>query len=207
MAVLDLGLAVTLRREMLDAIDYKLDDQAAQDDFIWPTLDDAIHPPSSPTSTRTYWTSIRDRYRYESPDLSLTDAGLSSQLPKNWTVVSIHLTAENDSLILVRHTYSADPVIFKLPLDRLARREGDEDAFSYADAMGELKEIIRDSNTSAQNGKFALEKEGRAAWWKERKELDARLKLLTENLEDVWLGAFKVRRSSLLVGLSLMHDV
>lgn len=192
----DLGLAVTLRREMLDAIDYKLDDQAAQDDFTWPTLDDKILPPSSTKSIRSYWTTIRERYRYESPDLSLTDPGLSSQLPKNWTVVSIHLTAENDSLILVRHTSNVDPVIFKLPLDRLARREGDEDTFSYSIAKDELGEIIRESNISAQNGKFATEKEGRAAWWKGRKELDARLKVFTENLEEVWLGAFKVCPSS-----------
>ena len=174
-------------------MDYKLDDQATQDDFAWPTLDEPLPRPTSPSSMRSYWTSIRDRYRYESPDQSLTDSSLSSQLPKHWTAVSIHLTAEKDSLILVRHTSKVDPVIFKLPLDRLARREGDEDNFNYEIAKEELGEIIRESNLSSQNGKFAVEKEGRAAWWKGRKELDARLKELTENLEDVWLGAFKVR--------------
>ena len=36
------------------------------------------------------------------------------------------------------------------------------------------------------------DRDAKAAWWAERKQLDLRMKGLVENIEFCWLGAFKV---------------
>jgi separase len=41
--------------------------------------------------------------------------------------------------------------------------------------------------------------EARAAWWKQRAELDSRLKTLLENIEFCWFGAFKVKLFAVLL--------
>ncbi|GAA5908652.1 hypothetical protein JCM5296_006001 [Sporobolomyces johnsonii] len=190
--VLDLGVAVTLRREMLDAIDHKLTDSARHDDLSWPSVD----PPSlndDDGSNRQLLQTLRDRYRLETPEPILTDASMSSLLPPSWSTISLHLSSERDCLVLVRHRRDAEPLVFKLPLDRLARREGEEEeeAFTYDVAAGELKEIIELSNAGTQNAKHVDGKEARAAWWQERKALDRRLQELLQTVEGAWLGAFK----------------
>lgn len=191
---------------MLDAIDTKIADSGRQDDLTWPSLDTVSHDDdledpdadsrvalSSSAALVRYWRSTRERYRSEVPDPSLTELSLSALLPSHWTTVSIHLSSERDALLLVRHRREAEPLVFKLPLDRLARREGEDESFTYDIAAEELKDIIRDSDRTSKEAKNVEGKEGRLAWWKERKELDMRLKSLTESIEDDWLGAFKVR--------------
>ncbi|KAK4699322.1 separase, partial [Phenoliferia sp. Uapishka_3] len=191
---LDLGLAVTLRRDMLDAIDFKLAATSAQDDLTWPAVESPKNLSQEEEATQTtahYWASIRERYRVESAEASLTDGAFSTLLPSNWTVISLHLTVERDCMLLVRHRRDAEPLVFKLPLDRVARREGDDDGLTFDMALEELQEIISASNAGTQRAKDVSGKEDRVAWWKERKELDTRLASLTEGLEDAWLGAFK----------------
>ncbi|KAL8280628.1 hypothetical protein RQP46_006951 [Phenoliferia psychrophenolica] len=191
-----LGLAVTLRREMLDAIDFKLAGNATHDDLTWPPLE-VITPAGedleSVEASKQYWASIRERYRIESAEASMTDVGFSTLLPTAWTVISLHLTVECDCLLLVRHRRDAEPLIFKLPLDRVARREAnDEDGgLTFDMALGELQNIIAASNAGTRRAKDVVGKEERATWWAERKSLDARLEALTKGLEDAWLGAFK----------------
>ncbi|GAA5940472.1 hypothetical protein JCM1841_001027 [Sporobolomyces salmonicolor] len=190
--VLDLGIAVTLRREMLDAIDHKLADSARRDDLSWPS----VEPPSLKDDDVAHLQllqTMRERYRLETPEPILTDASMSSLLPPSWSTISLHLSSERDCLVLVRHRRDAEPIVFKLPLDRLARREGEEEeeAFTYDVAASELKEIIELSNAGTQNAKHVDGKEARAAWWQERKELDRRLQKLLQTVEGAWLGAFK----------------
>ncbi|GAA5945755.1 hypothetical protein JCM3775_005840 [Rhodotorula graminis] len=188
--VLDLGAAVTLRREMLDAVEHKLAAQARQDDLTWPVVDAPV--PDAIDQAAAVLHGLRERYRFETAEPTLVDAPLSTILPVAWTALTLHLTPERDSLIICRHRRDADPLVFKLPLDRLARREGDEDeAFTYEVASHELKDIIATSNLGTQNAKYVDGKEARAAWWAERKELDRRLQTLLETIEGAWLGAFK----------------
>ncbi|KAI5475793.1 cysteine-type endopeptidase, separase [Pseudohyphozyma bogoriensis] len=190
-SVLDLGLAVTLRREMLEAIEAKLAARTMRDDLIWPTLEIAPSPPTEEPMIN-YWTSIQERYRSESADVTLVDPNFSTLLPPNWSVVSLHLSTEKDCLVLVRHRRDSEPLVFKLPLDRVARREGEDESFTYAIALEELQEIIAGANDTARRGKAVVDgKDERSGWWKERRELDARLKCLTETMEEAWLGAFK----------------
>ncbi|BGP15795.1 separin protein [Rhodosporidiobolus nylandii] len=185
---LDLATAVTLRREMLDAVEHKLADGARHDDLDWPSI---TLPPSSHAHEPSHLQALRERYRLESAEPALTDSSMSSALPESWSAISIHLTPEHDSLILVRHRRASEPLLFKLPLDRLARREGEDDAFTYEVAAAELKEIIELSNQGTQSAKHVDGKEERAAWWQARKELDQRLQALLQQMEDAWLGAFK----------------
>ncbi|GAA6007706.1 hypothetical protein JCM10207_004847 [Rhodosporidiobolus poonsookiae] len=186
---LDLAAAVTLRREMLDAVEHKLRDRSSHDDLDWPLVSVA---PSTDDDSVAQLCAQHDRYRVETAEPVLTDSSLSSILPESWSAISIHLTPEHDSLLLVRHRRESEPVLFKLPLDRLARREGEEDdAFTFEVAIKELSEIVELSNQGTQSAKHVDGKEERAAWWQARKELDKRLQELLQMMEDAWLGAFK----------------
>jgi separase len=177
---------------MLDAVEHKLAASSRHDDLNWPDLSLPL-PSSSPSAEIDHLHSLRDRYRIESAEPILTDSSLSTILPSHWSAISIHLTPEHDSLIIVRHRRACDPLLFKLPLDRIARREGEDDGLTYEVALAELKNIIETSNSGTQSAKHVQGKEERAAWWTERKELDERLQSLLQTMEDAWLGAFKVR--------------
>ncbi|GAA5968747.1 hypothetical protein JCM11641_000719 [Rhodosporidiobolus odoratus] len=188
--ILDLATAVTLRREMLDAVEHKLADGSRHDDLLWPTISQpAVSKGDDPALSQLH--ALRDRYRLESAEPALTDSSMSTLLPSSWSAVSIHLTPEHDSLLLVRHRRNCEPLLFKLPLDRLARREGEDDAFTYDVASTELRDIIDESNRGTQEAKKVDGREERAAWWAKRKELDTRLGNLLAQMEKAWLGAFK----------------
>lgn len=178
---------------MLDAIDSKIAGRSTQDDLIFPTLDGtaSLSAPGDESAMTQYWTSLRERYRVESAEASLTDTALSTLLPASWSVLSIHVTMERDCLILVRHRLDSEPLVFKLPLDRVARREDDDEGLTFDLVLGELRDIIKASNDSTGRAKNIEGKEARAGWWKERTELDRRLRVLVEGVEDSWLAAFK----------------
>jgi separase len=76
------------------------------------------------------------------------------------------------------------------------RREGEEEQpLSYEDALAELAEIVKlsdDGARSAVNVKNEGSEAERKKWWKNRMDLDERMKTLLENMEFCWLGAFKV---------------
>lgn len=173
---------------MLDAIDHKLNaNSTLKDDLVWPSL--AVSFKETVDPTLSFWSSIRGRYISN----AIFNPDDQSYLPAGWTVYSLHLTPSSDSLLLVRHRCDLQPLLLQLPLDRLSRREDDDDSsFTYDIAHAELKAIISASNEGTQNAKRVDGKEERAAWWKERKKLDARMKTLGENMENAWLGAFKV---------------
>ncbi|GJN89037.1 hypothetical protein Rhopal_002011-T1 [Rhodotorula paludigena] len=189
--VLDVGLAVTLCREMLDAVEHRLALRTRHDDLTWPIPEmPPMHDEGDADLALLH--SLRERYRIETPEPSLVETPLASLLPPAWSAITVHLTPSQDSLILCRYRREAEPLVFKLPLDRLARREGEEDeAFTFALAQAELREIIQLNNAGAQNAKNVESKDERAAWWQERKELDQRLAVLLQTIEDAWLGAFK----------------
>ncbi|GAA5982183.1 hypothetical protein JCM10908_004771 [Rhodotorula pacifica] len=188
---LDLGVAVTLRREIMDSITARMARTMRLDDLTWPTptinTADIAAAPTVVLEER-----LRDRYRLETAEPVLTEARISEILPTMWSVVTICLSTEKDALLLSRQRNGGEAIVFKLPLDRLSRREGDEDlSLPYSTAMATLREIIERSNAGTQNAKFVDSRDARSAWWQERKELDTQLQALLEGIEDVWLGAFK----------------
>lgn len=191
LAPADLGVAVSLRREMADAVEQKLDRANRRDDLTWPTID--FSPASASHDDNQRLLTARERYRLEAAEPILTEQPLSTLLSPTWSVLTLHLTPEHDSLIISRHRHAEEPIVFKLPLDRLARREGEEEsALTFDVAIAELQDIVERNNAGAQNAKLVDGKEQRAAWWAERKELDQRLGDLLQTVEDAWLGAFKV---------------
>lgn len=192
----DLGVAVTLRREVMDAIAARMARTLRLDDLTWPSpaipTADIASPPEFVLQEK-----IRDRYRFETAEPVLTETRISEVLPTPWSVVTMCLSAEQDALLVSRQRSGGEAIVFKLPLERLSRREGDEDlSLPYSIAISTLRDIIERSNAGTQNAKYVDSRDARSAWWQERKELDAELQALLEGIEDVWLGAFKVSISA-----------
>lgn len=157
--------------------------------------DDLTH-----TSTQTYWNFISEKYSAYHPSLSSFATSVTSTLPRNWTVCSITLTEDKNTLFITRQASQHDPLIFCVPLqgrrDAESDEAGGEGRLPFDGAVRELREIIRLSDEGARGAMAAAEggKEARIRWWAERVELDKRMKLLLEDIEFCWLGAFKVCR-------------
>jgi len=215
-ARLDASSAITLRREMLEAIQYKFP-SVQFDDLEWPLMtpsgsplprkrssrfrrlrtssaEEASEDDDDPNARMTaYWDSIRETYAEQTLDTSLLSTTAMSQFPSHWTVVHISLTPDKSTLFISRQNVSSEPLMFCVPLK--GRRESDEDEhLTFDDAIKELAEIIRLSDQGTRNAVNVRNDDprARAAWWAERNTLDKRMQELLENIEFCWLGAFKV---------------
>ncbi|KAG1748438.1 peptidase family C50-domain-containing protein [Suillus paluster] len=213
--LLDASSAITLRREMLEAIQYKFPSMQ-NDDLEWPLMTSSGSPlprkrPSNvrrlgsssseevsdndddPNATmKAYWDSIRKTYAEQTSDASLLSTTTMSEFPPHWTVVHISLTPDKSTLFISRENVSSEPLMFCVPLK--GRRESDEDEhLTFDDAVKELAEIIRLSDQGTRNAVNVRndDPQARTAWWAERNTLDKRMKELLENIEFCWLGAFK----------------
>ncbi|KAF8878488.1 peptidase family C50-domain-containing protein [Gymnopilus junonius] len=155
--LLDCSAALTLHRDMLDAIIHKFPPQCV-DDLQWPLLSGSGSPlPRSskarpakfsltPTSEsddeedtldttqialQDYWTSVRDKYRAQTLQPSVLSASEMAGLPASWTVINIAVTPDKSSLFISRQqggSSAKTPLIFCIPLK--GRRDhggGDED--------------------------------------------------------------------------------
>ncbi|KAG1823730.1 peptidase family C50-domain-containing protein [Suillus subaureus] len=224
--LLDASSAITLRREMLEAIQHKFP-SVQFDDLEWPLMTPSGSPlprksPSqiwrlktsnteeasdddddSNASMTAYWDSIRETYAEQTSDTSLLSTTTMSQFPSHWTIVHISLTPDKSTLFISRQNVSSEPLMFCVPLK--GRRESDEDEhLTFDDAVKELAEIIRLSDQGTRNAVNVRNDDprARAAWWAERNTLDKRMQELLENIEFCWLGAFKPS-SSLTCALRL----
>lgn len=77
-------------------------------------------------------------------------------------------------------------------MDRLAQRENEDCVLNFEAASAELSMIVGAANSTSQRAKHVETEEDKAAWWDERRQQDHRLKMLLENIDLRWLGAFKV---------------
>nr|XP_031857742.1 uncharacterized protein CI109_006837 [Kwoniella shandongensis]KAA5524814.1 hypothetical protein CI109_006837 [Kwoniella shandongensis] len=198
--VLASSSAITLQRELLEAIDCKFID-AQVDDLKWPTIEAVPVPTITSDDSdiedlddhdgqlRSYWDMIKAKY-LANPLVSPEPTSLDS-LPPEWAVVSINVSEDRNTMFISRHQRSHEPIVFCLPLDRQGRREGEEDIWTFDAAVAELGDIIKCSNDGARNAKNVSTTEGKLAWWAERHALDKRMEELCVNIEFVWLGAFK----------------
>ncbi|KAH8099548.1 peptidase family C50-domain-containing protein [Cristinia sonorae] len=159
-----------------------------------------------PASTNAYWNFVASRYKaqlYDPSDLQTTQTSL---LPAHWSVISITLTSDQKSLFVTRQCRGTEPLIFCIPLKGRRDAEDEEQAegeeprpvseggqMGYSEVIQELNEVIRlsDEGTRGAVNVDKTDKHARAKWWKERSELDKRMKTLLENIEFCWLGAFK----------------
>lgn len=216
--------SITLRRELIEAISFKFPDSKI-DDLQWPRVtnssnslmpvgnkskglfdnlsddDEEIFPSSR---VRKYWDHVSEKYQRQmnfATDNSQPDI---SHLPDNWLVLSIVLTEDRNALLITRQRPHQEPFILCNPL-RGRRDDDDDEHFTFDDAMTELAQIIKESDDSTKQASKidSNDKEGKAAWWAERKKLDQRLQELIANIEFCWLGAFKVGTTPLDHAISL----
>lgn len=215
----DASSAITLHREMLEAIQHKFFDLRSLDDLEWPVITvegkplprppnkharsifdtfDGGDEDSTEKSLKSYWDHIQQKYKSQSYDARALSVCTAGQLPPNWTVVHINTTSDKSTLFISRQRGGAEssPLIFCIPLK--GRRDNgagddDENHLMLEDALDELREIIRQSDlgTRAAIHINAEDELARVNWWKERRDLDRRLKELLDNIEFCWLGAFK----------------
>lgn len=152
------------------------------------------------SSLKDYWHSVKVRYQAQ----SFTDAQSTPQLdlvPASWTIVHINVTEDKNTLFISRQeggVASKEPLIFRVPLKgRRDNGSGDDDDeyLTFEDALSELKDIVRlsDEGTKAAINIKSDDVAGRTCWWKQRGDLNTRMKELLDNIEFCWLGAFKVR--------------
>ncbi|KAH9945510.1 peptidase family C50-domain-containing protein [Amylocystis lapponica] len=214
--LLDASTAITLQREMLEAIEHKYTDPLSFDDLRWPlitpngsplppppnarsrmalaTLEDSDEEPDNTDeqTLKRYWESLRDKYRADLFSAGGKSPGAELRLPPNWTVVNVSITEDKNTMFITRQRADEQPLIFCLPLK--GRRDNqDDEHLTFGDAMAELKEIIRlsDEGTRQAANIRKDDRSARTVWWADRAALDKRLQELLENIEFCWLGAFK----------------
>ena len=206
--------AITLQRELLEAIDGKFVD-TGRDDIKWPSIgprSTQLVPRAmtqSPTPQRTaapsgntvpdhehecplraFWESVKAKHACHTP---LPDYNPKlDDLPSDWAVVSFNVTDDRNTMFISRHQKGHEPIVFCMPLDRQGRREGEDDLFTFDIARNELSDILLRSDEASRVSKHVEGAEAKIAWWANRKALDKRLEELLANLEFCWLGAFKV---------------
>ncbi|KAJ6597043.1 cysteine peptidase C50 [Mycena vulgaris] len=129
--LLDVSTAITLGREMLEAIQHKFPALSVADDLQWPLATRNGSPlprlqnngPSRFTlntsfgseldvsddeidvdekSLQDYWESVRSKYQSQAPDISTLSASQMSGVPPNWTVVHISVTDDKSTLFVTR---------------------------------------------------------------------------------------------------------
>ncbi|KAF7984668.1 hypothetical protein HWV62_12932 [Athelia sp. TMB] len=217
-ALLDASTAVTLRRELLEAIQQKFPDAAAFDDLQWPLItangsplprpqnrargriasmdsfnsDDSDDDSQTDSTLKQYWAGVQERYNSRGINLADMSASRADLLPKNWTVISVTITEDQSTMFITRQHASQQPLVFCLPLK--GRRESQEDEhLTFEDALAELKAIIAASDQGTRDAVNVRkgDPQARAAWWGDRSALDKRMQELLANIEFCWLGAFK----------------
>jgi len=128
---------------------------------------------------------------HRQPTINLPELSRSQldALPQNWTVIHINITEDKSTLFISRQRREEQPLVFCIPL----KGREDQDQLSFDDSLTELDDIIKKSNETTKRAVHIKDDQAaRAGWWKERAELDGRMKDLVENIEFCWLGAFKV---------------
>ncbi|KZT24871.1 hypothetical protein NEOLEDRAFT_1134566 [Neolentinus lepideus HHB14362 ss-1] len=217
--LLDHTSAILLRRELLEIIDSKFVESGHSDDLRWPSITPNGSPLQQSKHRKVtrqfarlelggeesdslnledpelkkYWSAIGERCRANKPDIeSLTISNMKT-LPLNWSIVNISVAEDKSVMFVSRRSADRQPLLFCLPLG--GRRDTDEEEhLSFDSAIDELHEIIRLSDEGTRQAAAvtqAHDKAARVTWWAERSALDNRLRVLLENIEFCWLGAFK----------------
>ncbi|KTW27634.1 hypothetical protein T552_02075 [Pneumocystis carinii B80] len=124
-------------------------------------------------------------------DISQFQHQFIDKIPQSWTILTIGVGESKNDLYITRLQRQLSPLVLRLPLNRSNSRDADQDTLTYDNVFNELNEIIFRSNETAQIAKNINTSAHKVVWWKERQELDAKLKQLLINVEHCWLGGFK----------------
>ena len=119
------------------------------------------------------------------------EPGFLNKLPKEWNIVLMQLSGTRDELSITKLHAGQLPFSLRIPLHRSNSDEPDEEEFGFAAAKTELLDIINSANKTAHDSRGQSDKQAKKSWWAEREALDDRLKVLLENVENIWLGGFR----------------
>jgi separase len=221
-----MSAAITLQREILEVVQQKFPNPNLQDDLQWPLMtpngsvlhslkrkskarvmssgpydDEDSLETRSDIALKRYWDRIGNKYRSQISDATNLAMSHIDILPANWTVISMSLTEEHNTLFVTRQRPGKEPLIFCIPLkERRENAEEDDEYLGFDAAIFELKEIIRLSDEGTRQAQHVKDDRGaRMKWWTDRTALDERMKSLLENIEFCWLGAFKVRVTAIII--------
>ncbi len=144
----------------------------------------------------SYQKFLLKKYKEES---SLTPQQFQSEfidiIPSQWTVCSVTADIENNVLYICRF-HQKKTLLLRLPMKQQSGRNKCA-GFLYNDVIREFKKIME---LSEQNMKLDKESDEQCKQWlKERKKLDSKMEILLKNIEDYWLGEYKVSFIYLLV--------
>ena len=128
---------------------------------------------------------------YASLDIASFQKRYMDVIPAQWSVVSIALSANKEELFISRLQPGQNPFILRLPLARHNSRDADEEIFDFKQVQAELAEIIESANFTAHDARDMTKKGAKSRWWAEREALDAQLRDLLLNVENIWLGGFR----------------
>jgi separase len=124
-------------------------------------------------------------------------------IPPSWTVVTMSINEARNELRLAKLRANQTPFVVMIPLSRHAPDGDDDESFGFDEGKAELQDIISAANTSSQSALCVSKKGAKTAWWDERTALDARLKDLLMNIENIWFGGFR----GLFSQLQPRHDL
>ncbi|KAL9116752.1 MAG: hypothetical protein Q9187_006719 [Circinaria calcarea] len=112
-------------------------------------------------------------------------------IPSCWSVISISLSENRDELHLSKLHSGQTPFVVTIPLNRQNSRDPDEEVFGFEQGKSELLDILDLADYSTHNAQDMSRKGAKTEWWEARAALDARLKYLLVNIENIWLGGFR----------------
>jgi separase len=125
------------------------------------------------------------------------------QVPDSIICLALNLDA-NRNMIYVSHVEEGKKMIMRLPLARMATRDGslDGSGFIYSEARTEFDQIMTENKSSTTNAKNCITAHDRRKWYQDRVRLDQTLESFLTKMETNWFGGFK----GIFSGMSLSSD-
>lgn len=115
---------------------------------------------------------------------------VKTNLPSDWTIVTIDRCPNSDSLLLTRLTHLGSPFVVRLPLLRMKQRG--KNTVSIDQVFSKLQAIVEASNKSTQvtTTSQIKTKDDRKKWWSARFGLDLQFESLLDLVRKTWIGGF-----------------
>ena len=139
------------------------------------------------------WPEIRDcdECTTSALDCAVLQQQLHKTLPPSWNVITMAMADDSSEMLISKIRQKYSPFLLRLPLDRSAGEDLDQEPFRFHTAYSELGDIISNANLTAHDMKAGSNRQAKKLWWATREALDARLASLLENIETLWLGGFR----------------
>jgi hypothetical protein len=128
---------------------------------------------------------------------------LTTMIPEHWCILELSIDLDMDTLLVIRISQGQVDSLC-LPLHR--RRMDTNTTYSPQTArlwLDRLNDLLRKSHESTRNVDLYTTKQKKMEWWNVRNALDIEMKELVYEIENAWLGAFKVRTKNFFCSFRL----